>query len=68
MRNFHKAKDIRMRRVWFRRIISLVWLLAAAVSLCHGGIALAVFDLVMGGYFGYHSFLYTKEEKRDGRR
>lgn len=57
-----------MRRVWFRRIISLVWLLAAAVSLCHGGIALSVFDLVMGGYFGYHSFLNTKEEKRDGRR
>lgn len=57
-----------MRRVWFRGILALVWVLAGMVALCHGGIVLSVFDLIMGAYFGYHAFLNAKGEKQDDRR
>lgn len=57
-----------MRHVWFRGVIALVWMLAAAVSLCHGGIVSGMFDLAVGVYFGYQAFLRAKEERRDGRR
>lgn len=57
-----------MRSVWFRGVIALVWMLAAAVSLCHGGIFLGVFDLILGVHFGYQALLSTKGEKRDGRK
>ena len=57
-----------MRHVWFRGVIALVWMLAAAVSLCHGGIFLGVFDLILGVHFGYQALLSTKGEKRDGRK
>lgn len=52
-----------MRHVYFRVILTAVWLVAAIVSGVSGNIEMAVLYVILGGVFLYFAYTAWKKEK-----
>lgn len=56
-----------MRHVYFRGIISLIWLTAAVVCGIAGNIEMAVLYVVLGGIFLYSAYSTWRKSGKGGR-
>lgn len=54
-----------MRHMYIRGIAGIVWLTAAAVSSVSGNFEMAVFYVILGGFFLYSAYGIWKKEKAD---
>ncbi len=59
-------EECKMRHVYIRGIMSLIWLAAAIVSGLSGNFEMAVLYVILGGVFLYTAYTTWKKEK-DGK-